>query len=80
MDAAVLVYLLSDCQDTGSIVRKLSAVASIVSGVIQGFCCGPGLHVELANTLLRRVKTPAPAFVELLKIVANINKYNHAEV
>ena len=59
---------------------SFSAVASIISGIIQGSCLGPGLYIILADTLLKQVTKPALAFADDFKFIADIVKYSRREI
>jgi Reverse transcriptase (RNA-dependent DNA polymerase) len=58
----------------------LSEVGTVVSGVIQGSACGPGLYTVLADTLLKRVTLPKWGFADDFKLVADVTVYSRAHV
>ena len=60
--------------------NSLSAVAPVVSDVIQSSYLGPGFYTVLANTLQSCVKIPTLAFASDFKFVADIKKYSSAEI
>ena len=59
---------------------SLFAVASVISGIIQGSCLGPGLNTVLADTLLKQVTIPTLAFADDFKFRADIVKYSRREI
>ena len=63
---------LSDRTQQVKVNDSLSAIGDVVSGVIQGSTCGPGLFTLLADTLLRKLKLPNWGFADDLKIVSDV--------
>ena len=63
---------LSDRTQQVKVNDSLSAIGDVVSGVIQGSTCGPGLFTPLADTLLRKLKLPNWGFADDLKFVSDI--------
>ena len=52
--------------------KSFSSVCDVVSGVIQGSAYGLVLYTVVADSLLRRLKLPAWAFADDLKLLADV--------
>ena len=57
--------------------KSFSSVCDVVSGVIQGSACGTVLYAVVADSLLRRLKLPAWAFADDLKLLADVAAHSH---
>ena len=60
--------------------NSLSCSSDVISGVVQGSCCGPGLYTLVADSLLQRIRLPHWAFADDFKIVADVAEYSCATV
>ena len=56
--------------------KSFSSMCDVISGVIQGSACGPVLYTVVADSLLRRLKLPAWAFADDLKLLADVAVYS----
>jgi hypothetical protein len=52
--------------------EALSGVCCVMSGVVQGSVCGPGLYTLVADSLLRKITLPKWGFADDFKIVADV--------
>jgi hypothetical protein len=57
-----------------------SSVHPVLSGVVQGSVCGPGLYVILIDSLLRRISLPHWCFADDLKFLADVTVHSSALV
>ena len=59
---------------------SVSDPAEVLSGVIQGSVVGPGLFSVVLDSLLCRLSLPSVAFVDDVKMVANLEKHCAADI
>ena len=57
----------------------LSIVGNVLSGVIHGLACGPGLYKVLADSLLRKIDLPRWSYADDFKFVADVTERSRAE-
>ena len=63
---------LSGRSQSVNVNKSFSSLCNVVSGVIQGSACSPVLYTVVADSLLRRLKLPAWAFADGLKLLADV--------
>ena len=58
----------------------LSAVGNVLSGVVQGSVCGPGLYTVLTDSLLRKIDSPRWSYANDFKFVVDVTERSRVEV